>query len=372
MTVPAPRRPRPVEEQDVRVRPARRGSRPRTKDRPDHGDALPGWVVAIDRGRYRCLVPPPPLRGGTAPDTASGTRVAPTAASGTPVAPGAASRPQPREVAAVRARELRPSDVAVGDVVGLVGDLSGADGSLARLVRVTPRRTALRRTADDTDPVERVVVANADQVCVVVAAADPEPQPRLIDRALVAAWDAGAEPLLCVTKTDLADPAALLRRYADVDLRSVTVAAAAGAGLAELRRVLAGRVTALVGSSGVGKSTLVNAVTGAQRRTGVVNAVTGRGRHTSVSAVALPVTSGGWVVDTPGLRSFGLAHVSPGRLLDAFDDLEPATDECPRGCDHDNPDCGLDPYVAAGRAGPGGPRRLDSYRRLLRALRTDD
>ncbi|MGF1663645.1 MAG: ribosome small subunit-dependent GTPase A [Kineosporiaceae bacterium] len=364
--MPPPRRRPPIDEQDIRVRAPRRGSRPRTKDRPGHLDATAGWVVAIDRGRYRCLIPPP-MHDPTGPGDASG---APAGGDGSPASADGSPQPPPREVVAVRARELRPADVAVGDAVALVGDLGGAEGALARLVRVSPRRTSLRRTADDADPVERVVVANADQVCVVVAAADPEPQPRLIDRALVAAWDAGADPLLCVTKTDLADPAALLHRYADVDLRSVTVAAAAGAGLAELRRALAGRVTALVGSSGVGKSTLVNALTGSHRRTGGVNLVTGRGRHTSVSAVALAVTGGrGWVVDTPGLRSFGLAHVSPDRLLHAFDDLEPASEDCPRGCDHDNPDCHLDPYVADGHAGPGGPRRLESYRRLLRALR---
>lgn len=308
-------------------------------------------MITIDRGRYHCRVPAP---------------AAPTVDAD----PAAV---ESRDVVAVRARELRPSDVAVGDVVALVGDLSGHQDALARLVRVEPRRTALRRTADDSDPVERVIVANADQVCVVVSAADPEPQPRLIDRALVAAWDAGADPLLCVTKADLADPASLLAMYADVDLASVAVAGAAGPGLEALRRALSGRVTALIGTSGVGKSTLVNALTGSDRRIGVVNTVTGRGRHTSVSAFALEVTGGdAWVVDTPGLRSFGLAHVGPDRLLKAFDDLEPATEDCPRGCNHVNPDCGLDPYVAAGRAGPGGPRRLESYRRLLHALRAED
>lgn len=274
----------------------------------------------------------------------------------------------------MRARELRPTDVAVGDVAALVGDLTGDPGALARLVRVEPRRSALRRTADDTDPVERVIVANADQVCVVVAAADPEPRPRLIDRALVAAWDARIDALLCVTKADLADPSPLLAAYADVGLRSIGVSSTTGTGLDALAAVLAGRITALVGASGVGKSTIVNSLTGAHRRTGDVNTVTGRGRHTSVSAVALPLAGRGqgWVVDTPGLRSFGLAHVRADRLVEAFADLAPGAVECPRGCDHANPDCALDGFVAAGGAGPAGAARLGSLRRLLDARRGED
>jgi ribosome biogenesis GTPase len=130
----------------------------------------------------------------------------------------------------------------------------------------------------------------------------------------------------------------------------------------------------LVGHSGVGKSTLVNAlVPSADRATGVVNAVTGRGRHTSSSAVAFPLhdergATVGWVTDTPGVRSFGLAHVGPAGLLNAFPDLEPGEADCPRGCSHDEPDCGLDDFVASGAAGDNGPARLDSFRRLLRAL----
>jgi ribosome biogenesis GTPase len=95
--------------------------------------------------------------------------------------------------------------------------------------------------------------------------------------------------------------------------------------------------------------------------------VTGRGRHTSTSAVALALPGGGWVIDTPGVRSFGLAHVDPARFLGHFPDLSPGTDECPRGCSHDEAECGLDAYVASGAAGTAGPARLDSLRRLLRS-----
>jgi ribosome biogenesis GTPase len=150
----------------------------------------------------------------------------------------------------------------------------------------------------------------------------------------------------------------------------VTRRGAGGAieGLDAVRARLDGRVTVMIGHSGVGKSTLVNAlVPGAGRATGVVNDVTGRGRHTSSSAVALRLPAGGWVVDTPGVRSFGLAHVDPDRIVHHFPELAAGTQECPRGCSHDEPECGLDAFVAGGGAGPAGRARLESLRRLLRS-----
>ncbi len=101
--------------------------------------------------------------------------------------------------------------------------MSGTTDTLARIVRVEPRTSTLRRTADDTDPFERVIVANADQLVIVTALADPEPRPRLIDRCLVAAFDAGLRPLLCLTKSDLAPPDALLRRYGPLDVDHVVI-----------------------------------------------------------------------------------------------------------------------------------------------------
>ncbi len=296
----------------------RRRTRPRTKERPTYDDAVDGVVVTVDRGRLTLLVD------------------------------GAV-------VLAVKARPLGRKGVVVGDRVRVVGDVSGADGSLARIVEVQERTTTLRRTADDDDPVERIIVANAEQLVIVTALADPEPQPRLIDRALVAAFDSGMQPLLCLTKADLADPETLLSTYRSLGVPWVVTER--GGDLAAVRDALRGKTSVMIGSSGVGKSTLVNAlVPEARRDVGVVNAVTGRGRHTSTSAymLALPDDEG-WIIDTPGIRSFGLAHVQPEQLITAFPDLDEMTASCPRGCTHgdDEPECGLDEAVAAGHPRPG-------------------
>ena len=312
----------------------RRRTRPRTKDRPSYDDAVDGVVVTVDRGRFTLL-----MDGVT--------------------------------VMAMKSRPLGRKGVVVGDRVRVVGDVSGVDGSLARIVEVVPRTTTLRRTADDDDPVERVIVANADQLVVVTALADPEPRPRLIDRALVAAFDAGMAPLLCLTKADLADPEVLLSTYRSLGVPWVVTER--GGDLAEVRDRLRGRTSVLVGHSGVGKSTLVNAlIPEANRDVGIVNAVTGRGRHTSTSAYMLELPGGdGWIIDTPGIRSFGLAHVQPEDLIGAFPDLEEMTEDCPRGCTHgtDEPECGLDVAVAAGEADVD---RVQSFRRLLAARSHDD
>jgi ribosome biogenesis GTPase len=273
-------------------------------------------------------------------------------------------------VLAVKARELGRKGVVVGDRVAFTGGGSGVD-DLARVVRIDGRDTVLRRTADDADPVERVIVANADQLAIVTSLANPEPRFGFIDRALVAAYDAGIAPLLILTKADLADAQPVIDAYAALDVSAVCVARGEGKApndtdLDAVRAHLRDQVTVLVGQSGVGKSTLVNAlVPGADRATGHVNDVTGRGRHTSTSAVALGLPGGGWIVDTPGVRSFGLAHVSPDTVVSAFDDLAPGLLACPRGCTHDEEECGLDAYVGDD---PHLRARLDSLRRLLLGL----
>jgi ribosome biogenesis GTPase len=272
-------------------------------------------------------------------------------------------------VTAMRARELGRRSIVVGDRVALAGDVSGAPGSLARVVRVEPRTSVLRRSADDTDPVERVIVANADQLGIVCALADPTPRPRLVDRFLVAAYDAGLDPLLCLTKADLSPPGDLLAQYQPLGIAHVvTRSPLTSAGLGPLRALLAGRVSVLVGHSGVGKSTLVNAlVPDAGRAVGAVSPVTGRGRHTSSSAVALPLPGGGWLIDTPGLRGFGLGHLAPDRVVRAFPDLAGGLLACPPRCGHTGSDCALGDWVRDQGPDPRLTARLDSLRRLLRS-----
>ncbi len=315
--------PRELDEDDVRVR-AGRGSRPRTRRRPEFADAEEAMVVAVDRGRWTVRLG---ADGGG------------------------------RELFATRAGSLRRQQVVVGDRVRVEGDTSGRTEALTRIVGVAQRRSLLARTPDDSEASEKPVVANADALGVVVALTTPPPQPRLVDRCLVAAYAGGLEPLLLLTKADQdgADDAELRALYEPLGLAVLTVAR--DRPIDDVLAACTDRTTVLFGSSGVGKSTLVNRLTHAGQSTGVLSGA-GKGRHTTSAAIALPLPSGGWVVDTPGVRSFGLGGVTPDRVVAAFPDLAEAAEQCPPGCDHLSPRCALGDADA-------DPARLASLRRLL-------
>jgi ribosome biogenesis GTPase len=325
------------DEDDVRVNQSRQfgasnKARARTKDRPDYSEAKTAKIIEVDRGRVKCL-----LTGDTA-----------------------------TEVIAMKARELGKKSVVVGDLVSVVGDLSGKEGSLARVVTVLPRKNSLTRTIDDHVNDERVIVANVDQMGIVVAAANPEPREGFIDRALVVAFDQGIKPIIIMTKQDLADGTNFLNTYKDLDITIFKVDKSSD--LSTLNTQLQEKATVLLGHSGVGKSTLVNKLLGDERRaTGDVNDVTGRGRHTSSSAIALKLpsisnNSSTWIIDTPGVRSFGIAHVEATRVISAFPEFTDAITHCPKNCTHDEESCALNHWPDLT---PQNIARLASLRRVL-------
>lgn len=303
-----------TDDERVRVRPVK-GSRPRTKRRPDYSTRPLGRVVAVDRGRFSVAQ---------------------------------ASGPQ---LQAVKAREIPRGAVVIGDFVRLTGDVSGQVDTLARIAHVEERTNVLRRSLEEAEDGrgEKIIVANTDLMVIVTASSNPAPRVGMVERCLVAAREAGIPALLCMTKTDLADPGDFTAEFDGFDLEIVTTNLVTGAGLDTIVERLRGHFSVLIGHSGVGKSTLINAlIPGLDRSVGEVNVATGKGRHTSTSSVALELPQGGWLVDTPGVRSFGLAHANIEDVLEVFPALMEATAFCLPNCTHTASEvsCALDEWVA--------------------------
>ena len=261
------------------------------------------------------------------------------------------------------AGRLRRSRPVVGDRV----EVRELPDRSVRVEAVLPRRGILLRGAFRNE--EKIVAANVEKLVIVAAVADPPLRSGLIDRYLVAAWRGGIEPVLALTKIDLpydADEVARVREiYTALGHRVIGLSLRTGEGLDELRGALAGRVAVLAGHSGVGKTSLTNALTGRTDATGEVNPVSDRGRHTTTGAHYMDLPGGGALIDTAGIRSFGIAGVSADDLEQAFPEIAAAAEDCEwEGCRHGEDDEGCAVTGAAGIA----PERLASYRKLVAEL----
>ena len=332
--------PREYDESDARIRPSRT-TRRRSKDRPTHSDSVTAFVTTVDRGRTTCV-------------TEDGT-----------------------VITAMKARELGPKSVVVGDLVEIVGDRSGTEGTLARIVAVNERTNTLSRTVDDAARVERTIVANIDQLMIVVASTNPEPRRGLIDRFLVSAFHESIAPIILVTKVDLAPIPDFFSEYRALGVEIITTSSKLSSRaeeIAAIRDILNDKISVLVGHSGVGKSTLINdLVDSAARATGDVNDVTGRGRHTSSSAIALPLAGGGWIIDTPGIRAFGLSHLNKDRIIESFPEIYQVTQSCMPNCSHSEASCALNAWIESDAAAKSERLiRVTSLRSLLEVKPSDE
>ncbi len=269
-------------------------------------------------------------------------------------------------------RERRRTDlVAVGDRVWAI-DVGEGEGQIEA---VEPRTRALSRLARNTQDVEQVILANPDQVLFLFAVQEPEPHRRMLDRFLVLAESAGLPAIIGVNKIDLDGPApdnpeTTRAEVTFGDYRAVYpvryLSVATGTGVEQLREDLQGKVTAVAGPSGVGKSSLLNALhPEGNRAVGAISAATGKGRHTTIATQLYRIAPDTYVADTPGIRALALHGVPPETLDRCFPELRPYLGGCfYHDCTHlHEPGCAVREALEAGKI---APERYESYAALRR------
>ncbi len=276
-------------------------------------------------------------------------------------------RPVVRQVKAIE----HTDPIAIGDHVRI---LRTSDGS-GLIVQIMPRRNWLSRPTATPMPgahaFEQLIAANVDQIVAVFAAARPTPKWGLLDRYLVSAESAGIPALICLTKLDLTQNASpkdyaelmsLIEEYRQIGYPLILTSSISGQGVDELKAALKGRTSVLIGKSGVGKTSLLNTVQpGLGMRIGEVNRATGKGRHTTAHLEMFPLSIGGALIDTPGMREFGLWGIGNDDLALYFPEMRAYIGQCKFGldCQHDEePGCAIRNAVLTGRI---APRRYQSY-----------
>lgn len=258
--------------------------------------------------------------------------------------------------------------VAIGDFVWFESE----SGHL--IFQIEPRRSILSRADNLLRRKEQVIAANIDQVIITASILSPPLKPFLLDRYIIAAQKGNMEPVIVINKIDLADDEegrALLsiykKIYEDLGVTFLTVSVETGEGMDLLKEKMKGKASVFSGQSGTGKSSLINAVTGASLKIGEVVAKTTKGAHTTTTSSLIPVEGGGLCIDTPGIRSFGLWDLNIDELEDYFSEIKEASLLCRfPGCGHDSePDCAVKQAIEKGRI---SPVRLESYLSMLRTL----
>jgi ribosome biogenesis GTPase len=253
---------------------------------------------------------------------------------------------------------------AIGDQVE-VSEVAPGEGLIES---IAPRQRMISRMAPiERGEYEQIIIANPDQIILVFSCAEPEPRLRMLDRFLIIAEQQSVPAVIVANKTDLVSKQAareIFGHYADIGYHLVYTSVPERRGIEQLEEILAGKISALAGPSGTGKSSLLNEIQpGLGLSIQKVSQVTGKGKHTTVSSELFPLENGGYVADTPGLKALALWDIEPEELDGYFPDIKPLVAQCQfSNCTHSHePGCAVKEALEQGLI---HPQRYDSYLRL--------
>lgn len=314
-----------------------RKNSPRTKNRPIYKDALIARIVSVDGDRYKAII--------------------------------YENSPEERYIKAICSKEIRKKIIIVpGDFVYIIGDYSGAHGSLARIVKIKKRNNILTKNNN----LHHAFVANIDQLIIVAAVKSPKPYIELIDRMILASLIANIRPIICITKIDLCSSKDIYQYYKSLNIKIIESSMIDKSSLNNLRILLNEKVSAFAGLSGVGKSTLINLLTGSNRKVRKVNHINGGGRHTSSSSCAIRLSKYGWIIDTPGVSYFDISKINKmkiSHIVECFPEIKNIIYNCKKGCNHNYElaDCAINYFIEqSDNCSDILNARINSFRKIIK------